>query len=248
MKKVILISGKARSGKNQFAEYLQKELEYYGLKVSQDLFAKTLKDWCKEDFKGLVYILESFAEQIKAKIALFTDTREHMLNPNIIQELENNIDRIKIKDYNWYEDKTPITRTLLQAYGTDIFRKRVDDNWWVQQMKKRVLTTDSDVIIITDARFPNEITDMIDNNYEIITIRIKRTINTTEQMNLHPSETSLDNWKEWNYIIENNGSLEDLKKSAKTVSQDLNENENELIGLFTRQSKENLQWVNSLTS
>lgn len=242
MKKVILVSGRMRTGKNQFAEYLQDVFKKRGLTVSTDLFAKTLKDWCKEDFKDLTIVLENLAEELKESVNRYTDLKQIMINPNPIHHIEKIIDKLKINDLNWYEDKTPITRSILQLYGTNIFRKRVDDNWWVKQMKKRILSTNSDVIIITDTRFPNEITEIIDNSYETITIRIERNINTKEHMNLHASETSLDDWKEWNYIVQNNGTLEDLRLSAINIANDLN-----TPGLFTRQTKENIEWVNLLT-
>lgn len=248
MKKVILVSGHMRTGKNQFAEYLQDIFEEKGLTVSTDLFAKTLKDCCKEDFKSLSVVLDNLAEELKEIVNRYTDLKQLMINPHPIQNIEKVIDKLKIKDHNWYEDKTDITRIILQIYGTEIFRKRVDDNWWVHQMKKRVLSSSSDVIIITDTRFPNEITEMFDDNYETITVRIERNINTKKYMASHASETSLDNWKEWNYIVENNGTLRDLMSSAKTVVKDLFHIKKETIGLFTRQCKENIQWVNLLNS
>jgi hypothetical protein len=249
MKKVILISGHMRTGKNQFAKYLQKEFERKDLSVTTDLFAKTLKDWCKEDFRALSSVLENLAEQIKSQINLYSDTREHMMSPYALESIDRTVDKLKIRDTNWYEDKTDITRIILQLYGTNIFRNRVNDNWWVDQMRRRVVNTDTDIVIITDTRFPNEITGMLDDSYEIIAIRIERNINTQEQMASHPSETSLDGWKEWNYIVENNGTLEDLKDSAEVITNDIvNEQKEEILGLFTRQSKENIQWVNSLNS
>jgi len=249
MKKVILISGKLQSGKNQFAEYLQKKFEK-GYKVSTDLFARSLKDGCKTDFAKLSAVLESLSEQIKSKINLYADTREHMMNPDAINDIERTVDQLKIRDLNWYEDKTEITRVILQLYGTDIFRNRVNDNWWVNQMKERVLASDSDIILITDTRFPNEIEEMYVDSYETITIRIQRNINTQERIASHASETSLDDWTEWDYVVENNGTLEDLKSSAELVVNSIlgNYNIEKPVGLFTRKSKENIQWVNSLNS
>lgn len=247
MKKLILISGKLQSGKNQFAQYLRQEFKSY--KVSEDLFARSLKDWCKEDFSKLALVLDNLSELIKSKINLFSDNREHMLNPAILNDIEKTIDQLKIKDHNWYEDKTEITRVILQLYGTDIFRKRVDDNFWVNKMKERVLDSKDDIILITDCRFPNEIEGMYDNNYETITIRIQRNINTQERIALHASETSLDNWSEWDYIVDNNSTLDSLKASAKVIANAItSESKEENKGLFTRQIKENIQWANSLSS
>jgi hypothetical protein len=221
MKKVVLMSGKIHCGKNQLAQFLKEEFQKKGLKVSEDLFARSLKDGCKEDFRKLANVLENICEEIKSKIGLFVDQRDHMLNPDIVKNIDTSIDKLKIKDDNWYEDKTEITRNILQLYGTEIFRKRVDENWWVKQVKNRCIASNNDIIIITDCRFPNEITEMMCDDYETIVIRINRSINTNKLISSHASETALDDWKEWNYIISNDGKLEDLKDSAKVVSDDI---------------------------
>jgi len=221
MKKVVLMSGKIHCGKNQFAQFLKEEFRNKGLKVSEDLFARSLKDGCKEDFRKLTNVLESICEEVKSKIGLFVDQRAHMLSPNIVKDIDNSLDKLKIKDENWYEDKTDITRNILQLYGTEIFRKRVDENWWVKQVRNRCIASNDDVIIVTDCRFPNEITEMLCDDYETVVIRINRDINTNEQISSHDSETALNNWEMWNYIINNNGNLQTLKESAKTVCEDI---------------------------
>jgi len=246
MKKVILLSGKIHSGKNQFAEFLKKELQRKGLKVSQDLFARSLKDNCKEDFQKLVSVLDYIAEDIKAQIGLFVDQRHIMLNPTILRNFENSVNKLKIKDENWYENKTDITRIILQLYGTEIFRKRVDRDWWVKQVKNRCVASNDDIVIITDCRFPNEITEMICDNYETIAIRIYRNINTQEQIACHDSETALDGWGEFDFVVENNGTLEELRCSASTIVKYLTEDRSEDRELFTGVSKENLQFLSKI--
>lgn len=237
MKKVILVSGKIHSGKNQLSEFLQKEFENKSLKVSSDLFAKSLKDGCKEDFKKLANVLENISEEIKAKINLWIDQRQLMLNGDaVVRDIESTINKLIIKNENWYENKTDITRNILQLYGTQIFRDRVDNNWWVKQVKSRCVASNDDVIIITDCRFPNEIIEMFDDEYEIITIRITRNINTNDIIASHDSETALDDWKEWNFEINNNGTLHDLMGSANIIANEiLYPTQKEITGLFTLQ-------------
>lgn len=229
MKNLILISGQMRSGKNQFAEYLQRELEKVGT-VNTDLFARSLKDWCKKDFYDLSIILNNIAEEIKVIANILFDA-EHKTHPSkntILKKIEEITNKLKIKDYNWYEEKTEITRTILQLVGTNIFRKRVDNDWWPKQTLKRVLESQSDYIIITDCRFPNEITVFTDRMFKyedinVITIRINRkNINTNKgNISSHESEIALNDWKEWNYIVDNNGTLDDLNDSAIKVVSDI---------------------------
>ena len=223
MKKLILISGYLQSGKNTFAKFLQTEFEKNNKTVTQDYFAKGVKDGCKEDFELLSNVLNNIANEIKMKIGLFADLRMEMFNNSIINDVEKSINKIIIKPENWYENKTEITRTLLQIYGTQIFRNKIDNNWWVKQLKNKIIKSKQDFFICTDCRFPNEIEEMFSNLYQTIIIRIERNINTNRQeiITVHESETALDNWENWNYEIENIGTLKDLEESAILVANDI---------------------------
>lgn len=59
--------------------------------------------------------------------------------------------------------------------------------------------------IITDVRFENEVNVIKEKGGKVI--RINR---ETEQINNHPSETSLDNYDKFDYVINNNGTIMDL--------------------------------------
>lgn len=222
MKKiVILISGKIKSGKNQLADFMKEYFEKQNLKVSADYFAKAVKDGCKEDFKKLADELNNYVIELKRVI---------ISKYNYINEiLDSKIDELKISDENWYENKTFITRTILQLYGTEIFRNRVDSDYWVKQVKDKCEKSDSDIILVTDTRFPNEITEMYSDNYDLITIRLLRDINKDKSKN-HYSETALDDWNEWTYIIDNKrNSLKSFQKQVIMVAEDILKNKSENI-------------------
>ncbi len=222
MKKiVILISGKIKSGKNQLADFMKEYFEKQNLKVSADYFAKAVKDGCKEDFKKLADELNNYVIELKRVI---------ISKYNYINEiLDSKIDELKISDENWYENKTFITRTILQLYGTEIFRNRVDSDYWVKQVKDKCEKSDSDIILVTDTRFPNEITEMYSDNYDLITIRLLRDINKDKSKN-HYSETALDDWNEWTYIIDNKrNSLKSFQKQVIMVAEDILKNKSENV-------------------
>lgn len=216
MKHIFLISGKLRSGKNQFADYVKEIAESKGMTVNTDLFAKSLKEWCNEDFRALTDYLNQILELTIFDFMVFQKSYN-------IKNIDIPITRLKdliTKDENWYENKNPITRILLQTYGTEIFRKRVDQDWWVKQLKNRVLQSNSDITLITDVRFPNEIECFkkdIPKDFTVTTIRINRDLNREAGFNEHESEKALDNYNEFDHIIDNNGTLEDLRKEAKEL-------------------------------
>jgi len=161
-------------------------------------------------------ILNTTINQLKNYSNLSFNQKIQMYFESSIRKLEELI----TKDENWYENKNPITRILLQTYGTEIFRKRVDQNWWVKQLKNRVLQSNSDIILITDVRFPNEIECFkkdIPKDFTVTTIRINRNLNREASFNEHESENALDNYNEFDYVIDNNGTLEDLKNKVKEL-------------------------------
>ncbi len=96
---------------------------------------------------------------------------------------------------------------------------RCSDSWPVQSW------------IITDMRFPNELKAVKDRGG--ITIRINRPCSTCGlydnelcsnsfhlEKSTHKSETSLDN-AQFDYVIENNGSIEDLFKKVENICKQI---------------------------
>lgn len=101
-------------------------------------------------------------------------------------------------------------RKLLQKIGTDLFRNQLHPNTWVSSTFANYL---NDAWIITDVRFPNELQAIKDRNG--IVIRVNRN-NSLFKSVIHESETALDNY-EFDYIIDNNGTIEDLIIKVKEI-------------------------------
>jgi len=235
-----LISGKIHTGKNQFADFLTQEFINKEKTVRSDLFAKILKDSCKADFKKLAAVLYNLSEKLKAIAGIMH--QRSILDDSTLDQFNAIIDsELKIIDDNWYENKTDITRSLLQIYGTEIFRNRVDMNWWAKQTKERIKNSEEEIIILTDCRFPNEIMifdDIISENFQVHPIRIERNINTNIDISMHDSETALDDWHEWEYIVDNNGSLDDLKASAVIIADNVLKDDYEVSNMLQLRKQE----------
>lgn len=204
-KVVVLLSGKMRSGKDQFADYLITSLSGLGKTFTRDFFAKSLKEGVMEDFKLLQKV-------VNEKIDWIIKTETSDSQPNLVEKLET----LKWNDDNYYDVKTPISRALLQIYGTEIFRNRVKDTYWVDQVVDRIKKTESSFYIITDARFINEIDYVKEQckDFNVISVRIDRDMDRGNASDVHPSEVALDDYKDWNEIVDNNGTLEDLNQKA----------------------------------
>lgn len=142
------------------------------------------------------------------------------------EQLESNGDRVLITHYadllkyicktffRWNGKKDEVGRTLLQHVGTDVVRKK-EPNFWVDFVADILCNFGDcwDFVIISDARFPNEIERLKERNLDVVHLRVVRTdfeSPLTAEQQAHPSETALDNI-EPDYRIINNGDLDTLK-------------------------------------
>lgn len=121
-------------------------------------------------------------------------------------------------------------RLLMQLLGTEAGRNIIHPDLWVICTMSEY-NPDSKWII-TDNRFPNEVKAFKRKNG--LTLRIERDFNlrfpdyqnldevNTKNIDLynqltHFSETALDNYTEFDYIIQNNGTISDLIKNIESV-------------------------------
>lgn len=119
-------------------------------------------------------------------------------------------------------------RQFLQLLGTDSIRNNFDTDVWVKAlMSQYIITTQTigssefdftevDVEpnwIITDTRFLNELMSLKQKG--ALLIKIVRTSN--QPTSVHASEIALNSFTEWDYIIENNGSLLQLQEEVKKI-------------------------------
>jgi hypothetical protein len=89
-------------------------------------------------------------------------------------------------------------REVMQVIGTDIFR-RLDNNCWARSLYSIIEQEGYELSLISDARFPNEITLGTENNGKAI--RLLRKVNEDN----HDSEIALDNFPlgEYNVVLDN---------------------------------------------
>ncbi len=94
-------------------------------------------------------------------------------------------------------------REILQVWGTDINRDGFYPNIWAEAPFNQ--NYEEKIIIIADMRFPNETAAIKKHNG--ILIRVERDIAPKSN---HISETALDGYTGWNYIVQNNSDLNHL--------------------------------------
>lgn len=152
------------------------------------------------------FILEEYAKRNKATLNLAFGSYIKMYAQ-------------KITDWDGNEETKP--REFLQYLGTDIIRNTIDDLFFVNRICEdiKVYSYFFDTLVISDVRFIKELeipTAMFEN---VIKIKIKRknTSELTKKQQNHQSEIDLDNYTDYDYVINNDGTLEDLKEKTKKI-------------------------------
>lgn len=129
-----------------------------------------------------------------------------------------------ISDWDGNEDTKP--RKLLQELGTDVIRKNIDELFFVNRMIEdiKVFSYFFDIIVISDARFKDEIDKIKENFNNVISVNIVRTNfdnGLTEEQKNHPTEIDLDDYNKFDYKLINDGTLEELKLKVDSLLKEV---------------------------
>lgn len=176
--KLIIITGKAQSGKDTSSAFIKKYIESLGKTCEIYPFAYELKRICENLF-GLSHEQcwgSNYNKDTKTKFR-WSDLP---VSSEKIAKLMFSELRPKLED-------TLSAREVMQIWGTDIFRK-FDEDCWVRSAVNRIKSDDKDFAVISDARFSNEIEFSI--KYDPIVIRLTRNVLGHD----HESETALDDF------------------------------------------------------
>lgn len=173
---IVLIAGKARSGKGELAHFFEQELK-----------------------KNKKVILSPYTKYLKQYIYEITG---------------------KYRD----DDKKP--RDLLQQISKELIKKRLNNPHFFINRQLEDLSFYQyfmDVVIIPDVRFKEEIEEIKKKFSNVVSIGIKRKnyISTlTKEQQEDITETSLDNYDQYDYSLENT-SLDNLYQDGLKIIKKL---------------------------
>ena len=157
------------------------------------------------------------------------------------EELEKRGERVCIMRYAFYlktilkeyygwdgVDKSPHFRTKLQQLGTERIREQMNRPFFHANRvceDIEIIYDDFDYVIIDDTRFVNEV--MYPKAYfpdMITSIKIIRPDHvsklTPEQLN-HPSETGLDGFKDFDYVITVPSGIDNMTREVKIFTEEV---------------------------
>jgi hypothetical protein len=201
---IIGLSGYARSGKDEAAKVL---VEKHGF--TRVAFADKLRE-----------VLYALNPVVVANIKYHGPVPVDEYTGPVYMRLQEIIDV-----YGWEHYKSsPFSqdvRYLLQRLGTEAGRQTLWDSIWVDAAFAGV---DSDKIVVTDVRFPNEAQAIWDRGgYNVRVERYGVGPAVGADGTVHPSETSLDDWY-FDYHLFNHDGLEEYHAAVDELVGVLNEN------------------------
>jgi dephospho-CoA kinase len=126
----------------------------------------------------------------------------------------------RVSDWDGSEDTKP--RELLQQLGIELIKNNIDNTLFIRRIIEdiEVFSYFYDIIIIDDVRLIDEIEILKEKYKDSISIRIIRNNynnKLTDKENNHITEIDLDNYNNFDYVIENNNNLDELNKQLEDV-------------------------------
>ena len=193
---LIGITGKARSGKDTFAEMLAEELyEKTRKKFILMAYATELKQRCQKDF-NLSY------EQLWGDDKESVDSRY----PKECIVCEGGDD--DTQEY-W------TAREILQAYGQ--FFRTIKYDFWVDALYEAIEDKEYKNVIITDVRHPNEADPVREKGGVVIKVTSARSDMPGIHGSNHISETAMDDYQT-DYVVANDFGLPELRAVAREIA------------------------------
>jgi hypothetical protein len=152
----------------------------------------TVADHLVKSYKFTEFAL---ADALKDTLApLFNWKREDLDN----QDFKKTIDE--------YWGLTP--RQALQTLGTNCVRRAFGDDFWVKRLHLTMRDKHCKLVVIADVRFLNE-AEAIKKQGGLLW-HIRRPL-TDSAAGSHISETEMDGFEGWDEVIDNDGTLEELR-------------------------------------
>ncbi len=136
--------------------------------------------------------------------------------------------KLYVKNFFGWDGKDETKpRELLQQLGTEVIRKGLNkETFFIDRTIEdiEILKHFFNIFIIDDIRFPLEIESLKASFKNVITLKLERN-NFESDLNskqlTHSTETALDNYQNYDYIIKNNGTLDELKEKVINVIKDV---------------------------
>jgi hypothetical protein len=99
-----------------------------------------------------------------------------------------------------------------------LFRDRFDPNIWIKATFKTILDDQKNDWAISDCRFINEAMAVRNHGGTLVKL-VRNNASEINGVQNHRSENDLDNFHDWDYILENNGSHHDFFRKLDNLME-----------------------------
>lgn len=125
-----------------------------------------------------------------------------------------------MKYFGWDGSEETKPRDFLNHLGTDIIRNKINPDFHIDRLIEdfEVLSHFFDTFVVSDVRFLNEIIKTKNKFNDVVTIRIERESDElSDKQKNNETETALDDFNDFDFFVDNNGTLENLEEKAKKI-------------------------------
>ena len=140
----------------------------------------------------------------------------------IIQPLAKKMkEQAKLCGWDGYKDERG--RRLLQEFSKPIKHyhgSHIYAKWAIDEVKEKFGDGDNVVMLIDDVRMHDEMNYIKDSPYENYFIRLNRPgyeSSLTAEQRMDETETQLDNYKDFDLYLDNDGTMEGARKNARMI-------------------------------
>ena len=126
----------------------------------------------------------------------------------------------RVSSWDGNEDNKP--RELLQQLGIELIKNKIDNKLFIRRILEdiEVFSYFYDIIIINDARLIDEIETLKEKYKDSISIRVIRnnvSNKLTNEEKKHITETNLDNYTNFDYVVYNNDTRKKLTGDIESI-------------------------------
>ena len=155
----------------------------------------------------VIYVLSGKAGSGKSFVAsrmklLFLERGVRAIDIAYASYLKNYISNIT----GWDGSEKDKPRDFLQQLGVELIKDKIDDKFLINRVLGdiKVYSYFFDVIIVSDARFVDEIEDIRKSFSNVVVIKVVgRDNNLSSLEKQHITETALDNYSNYDFVINN---------------------------------------------
>ena len=182
--------------------------------------------------KPIIYLISGKARYGKDTTARFIEEYYKSKGKSVINlQFSSYIKEYAKKISGWDGSEETKPRELLQILGTEVIRSKIDQKFFIRKIIDdiKVYSYFFDVITISDVRAKDELIDVTNEFSKVISININRPNfdnGLTLEQKKHFTEVDLDDFNNFDYKINNDGTLYNLKDKIYEMVGEVDEKYN----------------------